>query len=199
MIFGCLILAAGQAKRMGTQKLVLNLFGKPLLQHVVDLAKGVGFKEVLVVTGADEEVIRRKVDLSGCTVLSNPNHKEGMASSLRLGFAALAQRVDALVVMLGDQPFVQVSTVKALVRSHERTEALITIPLYREQRGNPVILSSRLIEEVSALSGDTGARVLFKKYSSGTNYVVVEDRGVVLDIDTPGDFEEALNQRSTSD
>jgi len=190
-----MILAAGQARRMGTQKLILDLFGKPILQHVVDLAKSIEFREVLVVIGSNEEAIRSKVDFVGCTVLSNPDHEEGMASSLRLGFKTLAQRVDAVVVMLGDQPFVRGSTVRTLIKSHEKTGALITIPSYKSQRGNPVILSSSLVKEVLSLSGDTGARVLFNKYSSSTTYVAVEDKGVVLDIDTPSDFEEASNQR----
>lgn len=186
-----LILAAGPGRRIGGRKQLLELGGKPMLQHVIDLACSLPFERVLVVLGAHEEEIRKAIRFDRAEPLVNPHYEEGLASSLRLGFSALCERCEAVAIFLGDQPFVRRETVLKLLREFQRARPLIVVPTYRGQRGNPCIASSGLRDEVARLRGDVGLRALFPKYAPRIRYVPVEDPGILLDVDTAGDYERA--------
>jgi molybdenum cofactor cytidylyltransferase len=192
MDFGCLILAAGESKRMGTQKLLLPLRGKPILQHVVDLALSLGAKETVAVIGSNAEDIRSKIDFGPVKVAVNPNYKLGLSTSLRVGIESFESEVDAYLVMLGDQPLVRRNTILTLLGQHWKHGPLMTIPLYGGIRGNPVVLSSQLVPEIEYLEGDSGAKQLTQKHSGKVMWVEVDDPGVLVDVDTPHDYQKLV-------
>jgi len=185
MDFGCLILAAGEGKRMGTQKLLLELEGKPILQHVVDTALAVGFHEVVVVVGNQSERIISTINFGSARVVVNNEYTAGLSSSLKLGLKAFSSKPDAYVVMLGDQPLVRPETVRKLLEEHAKTNPIMSIPTYHGRRGNPVVLSSRILGEIETLSGDVGAKQLLDHHSDEAKWIEVDDQGVTPSTWTP--------------
>src|SRR5918997_5983315 len=104
-MISAVVLAAGASTRLGRPKQLLELDGKPLLQHVVDALDGAGLDEVVVVLGHEAERIRAAVVLPARgRVVVNRAHRSGQASSLRAGLDAVDAASEAAVVVLGDQP-----------------------------------------------------------------------------------------------
>lgn len=194
--FGCLVLAAGESKRMGVQKLLLEYKGKPLLTHVIQLVRSLPVKHKVIVLGRDSQKIRSQVELCDFKILENPHYQLGISSSIKLGFQELCDKVDAILVVLGDQPLVKEQTVKTLLVEHEKSKPLATVPTHKGKRGNPVILSVELKERIQNLQGDRGASQLFDSLGKRVLYVEVDDPGILIDIDTSKDYYTLLKQNA---
>ncbi len=186
--FGCVILAAGESRRAGKLKLAENYKGSPLLQWTVDLARSVGFSEVVVVLGAGETILRERVDLAGCSVVVNREYAQGVSGSIKMGLKGLRPDTDAAVILLGDMPDITKATLQKLMLAHEKIRLFFTLPTYRGKRGNPVIVDSSAFPEVLKLEGDTGIRQLFGLHPEAVQRVEVDDPAILFDIDTPRDF-----------
>jgi molybdenum cofactor cytidylyltransferase len=187
-----IILAAGKSSRMGEAKQLLQLGGSTMLGQTVENVCAASVDEVVIVLGASAEAIRTRLPaavLASTRVVVNPAYEDGMATSLRAGLAALSSRIDAALIVLGDQPFVRPRTLDRIVEEYRRTRAQIVIPLHEGVRGNPVLLDRSLFAEAMALEGDMGCRSLFPKHAEATVYVEVDDPGILLDIDSRDDYE----------
>ena len=197
-----ILLAAGGGSRLGGGKLLLPWRGEPLIAHiprVLRQAEGLASLTVVLGHGADavrEALLPHVARLPVPVELTlNPAWREGLSTSLILGLTrALAMpgggAARAALFLLGDQPLVTPATVNALIRAHHAALAAdpdhpATVPVYRGERGNPVILSRRLFPSLMALSGDTGARRILRGLGPEVLRVEVEDPGVVHDVDTP--------------
>jgi len=194
---GAVVLAAGESKRMGSPKQLIDICGDKAIRVVVRKALSVGFKEVVVVLGYMHEIISRYLkDIGGIRVVVNPRYYEGMSTSLAEGVRSLRPGLDAFMVILCDQPFISIDTMKRIVEAYYEHggEHLMVFPTYMGSRGNPALISSRLSHEVLGLKGDVGARALLDRYRDRVLYVEVDDPGVVLDIDTREDLERALRE-----
>jgi molybdenum cofactor cytidylyltransferase len=148
--------------------------------------------EIILVLGASAEAIRQQLPpslLDGLKVVVNQAYVKGMASSLHEGLAALDQRSDAALIILGDQPFIRPQTLGQIVDGYRRSRAKIVIPSYQGNRGNPVLLDRSVFSEVMALEGDVGCRAIFGSHLEAIFKVEVEDKGVLLDIDDQDDYE----------
>jgi molybdenum cofactor cytidylyltransferase len=191
------VLAAGLSRRMGFNKLVAPVCGKPLLQHVLDLVAGVGlFSERVLVLGYMHEAVYRSIDrsiLGMFRMVVNESYSEGLGSSVRRAIMEIQGGVDAIMFFNGDTPFVRRSTVLKLLDVYRSLKPLIVAPSHRGVRGTPVLLDSSLRGELLNLKGDIGARAIFHKYGDKMVVVDVEDPGVLLDIDTPEDLRKANN------
>jgi molybdenum cofactor cytidylyltransferase len=194
------ILAAGKSARMGEAKQLLRLGEGTVLGQTVENVRASSVDEVVMVLGASAEAIREQLPaeiLGLARVVVNPEYETGMASSLRAGLAALGSDVDAAVIVLGDQPFVRAATLDRIIEEYRRTGAQIVIPMYEGARGNPVLLDRSLFREAMALEGDVGCRAIFTKHAEGVVYLEVDDSGVLLDIDSRGDYERLRRSRSS--
>jgi molybdenum cofactor cytidylyltransferase len=183
------ILAAGTSTRMGTVKQLLRLDDRPLLQHVIDNVRASGVTEIVVVLGFAEEAIRREIDAQNARVVINESYQQGMGTSLKAGLSAVDPSAEAAIIVLADQPFVQPATMDRLISEHRQCKAQIVIPIYRGFRGNPVLLDRAVFPEIMTLNGDMGCRAIFGDHLEGTVKVPVDDVGILLDVDRPGDFE----------
>jgi molybdenum cofactor cytidylyltransferase len=181
-----IILAAGQSKRMGkVNKLLTEYKGKTFIRRVADSALSANLDEVIVVIGNDAD--RIKAELSGLSVtfVHNQNFAEGISSSLKAGVEALGSDIDAALVMLADMPLITKDTVRKIVSSYCcEPQSRIIIPYCKGQRGNPVLWPRNYFRELASLSGDRGARQLFKVYAQAIHKVELGEE-VLLDIDTP--------------
>src|SRR5262249_14959880 len=153
-----IILAAGQSSRMGAQKLLLPLGGRPLVAYAVAVACGSAADPVLVVLGREAEQVAEVLPLGRHMTVTNPDYASGMASSLRVGLAALPEAAAGALILLRDQPLVTPSIVAALLDEARRLPTAIVAATYAGRRGHPVYFPRRLFPELHAVLGDEGGR-----------------------------------------
>ncbi len=181
------VLAAGRSSRMGgANKLLEALDGKPIVRRVVESALASRAHPVIVVTGHQAGEI--ETALAGCpaTLVNNEDFAEGLSASLRRGLAALPAGVQGAVVCLGDMPRVSYRVINRLIDAFDpRFGRSIVVPTHRGRRGNPVLLGRQHFAEISALTGDVGAKPLVSRRSDETAEVAVAEEGVLIDVDTP--------------
>jgi molybdenum cofactor cytidylyltransferase len=180
------ILAAGRSSRMGSNKLLEVLRGKPMLEHVLLTTEASVARPMVLVSGHQAEAVTAVAAGFPVEVVLNPRFAEGLSTSLRAGIAALPGDVEAAVVLLGDMPDVTPGLIDRLVAAlGERPDAIAAVPSLDGAWGNPVVLSRSLFEEVTRLSGDAGARKLLEGRAERVVVVPVDDAAVALDLDTP--------------
>ncbi|MCC7412630.1 MAG: molybdopterin-binding/glycosyltransferase family 2 protein [Gammaproteobacteria bacterium] len=182
-----LVLAAGHSRRMGTtNKLLVPVDGEPMVRRVLRTLGAACVDSITVVTGHDGERVRACVAGEGVTVVHNPDHAEGLSSSLRRGLAALPADADGVLVCLGDMPWVSVADVRALIAAFAPQAGRgVCVPVHGDRRGNPVLWERRYFPELDALRGDSGARSLLQRHAEAICEVPVPDDGVLRDVDTP--------------
>jgi molybdenum cofactor cytidylyltransferase len=174
---------------MGSLKQLLPLGGRTLLENVLKNLRESQVDEIVLVLGFSADAIREKIPLDGVKVIVNEEYVEGMGTSLRTGIAQVSPEADAALVVLADQPFVQPGTIDQLIRVYREQKPQIVIPMYRGFRGNPVLLDRSVFPELLGLAGDIGCRAIFGDHTENILKAPVDDIGVLLDIDTPLDFE----------
>jgi CTP:molybdopterin cytidylyltransferase MocA len=147
--------------------------------------------EVWVVLGHDADRILEHTDLGDAYVIENLEWQEGIASSLRVGLDALTRlsRCDQALVVIGDQPDVSKAIVEELFASHVKEGRPVSIPKYRYNWGNPVIVDRSLWARVMSLEGDEGAQRLWQAHPEWVNEVWFSDTSP-RDVDTEADVVE---------
>lgn len=183
---GAVILAAGRSSRFGVEnKLLAPYAGKPMLAHVLALARQATAGPVVVVTGHEAEAVGALALQDGVTLVHNADYATGLAGSLKAGLAALPAGTDAAFVLLGDMPRVLPETLRHLANAAAAMpDRQAFVPVHDGQWGNPVLLRRSLFPLVANLSGDQGARKLLQAHPSVVQLVPVEDPGIHADFDT---------------
>jgi molybdenum cofactor cytidylyltransferase len=194
-MIAAIVLAAGISARMGKPKQTLTVSGKPMLEKALEAYRRAGVDLVVVVLGAHAAEIRRRVEFKKEKVVLNPLYRRGMSTSLKLGLKAAEKGADAVIIALGDQPFLSPDTIKTLIKVYRRTRAPVVVPVYHGTRGNPVIFDKSLFPEIKRIRGDRGAKSVVERHRDSLQEVAVEDRGVLADIDTPSDYVKATSRR----
>ena len=187
MISG-IVLAAGESRRMGSPKALLDYQGRTFIENICDAFVTAGVDELIVVLGAHEheEKIRAAVpDHLMLQVALNPRYRLGQLSSLMVGIHALSSESEAAVVNLVDHPLVKAETIQALISSFRADPLPIIIASYQGRRGHPVLFSSLVYREILAAPLDRGAKVVVRKDPDRVREVSLDDPGIRADIDTP--------------
>jgi molybdenum cofactor cytidylyltransferase len=188
MSVAALILAAGGSERLGRPKQLEPWGDHTLLEHVIKRTRDFPVDEVWVVVGAYSEDVIDKIDFLDANVVENPEWDEGIASSIRAGLDALTQlsRCDSALIVLGDQPDVSPDIVEELLVSHRRSDSRVSVPKYRYNRGNPVVVDRSLWPRLMSLEGDDGASRLWQAHPEWVNEVWFSELGP-RDVDTDVD------------
>jgi molybdenum cofactor cytidylyltransferase len=180
------ILAAGGASRMGQPKLLLDWHGEAIIRHSVKSALQAGLDPVVVVTGAHVDGVSAALADLPVKLVHNPDWNAGQSTSVKIGLSALPPETGAVAFLLGDQPQIPPTLVRALLEQHRRTLAPITCPLIAQQRGNPVLFDRVTFPEFYSLEGDAGARQIFSRHP--LDYLPWHDQSLLMDVDTPDDY-----------
>ena len=193
-----IILAAGRSSRMGRNKLLLELDGKPILCHAVDQALAAGLDEIVVVSGHQAGKVKTALGERRVKVIEAREHRLGMSASLKAGIRALSPKTSAAVVMLGDMPQVSAALIRRLIAAFNPLEGRsIVVPTLDGKRGNPVLFDRRYFPEMLALEGDVGARHLIGEHDDQVAELAVDDAGVFADVDTPEAYDRLLQKVPT--
>ena len=185
MIVG-LLLAAGGARRFGSQKLVAPLRGLPLVRHAANVLIE-STDAVVVVVGDRADDVRAALQNAPIGFVKNPHWASGLSSSLQCGIAALPTLVDAIIVTLGDQPQLDPGVVRQVIARWRATGHPIVAARYLGVQGHPVLFDRSVFAELTALHGDGGAKAVIERASERTTYVDV-NAPAPRDIDTPQDL-----------
>jgi molybdenum cofactor cytidylyltransferase len=187
-----IVLAAGSSSRLGRPKQLLAFRGRPLLEHTLAVVAAAQLDEVVVVLGGSAEAITEAVALHGARPVVNPDYRDGQSTSLRVGLAAVEDRADAAVFILGDQPLQQAEVIDAVIETYRRTQAPIVLPSYKGTRGNPVLFDRALFPLLHGLTGDQGARPILRARADLVTEVPVAADAPPADIDTWDDYRAVL-------
>jgi molybdenum cofactor cytidylyltransferase len=183
-----IVLAAGTSSRFGRTKQLIELGGKPLVQHAVDAAAAAGLDEVIVVLGHDEGLVRVRIRLPArARIVLNPDYELGQSSSLKAGLEAADPSTDAAVVLLADQPGITESHIRALVDAFRAGHRRIVRLRFTDGPG-PALLSREAWDQARMLTGDTGAREIIAARPEWVEEVAV-DGDVPVDVDRPSDLD----------
>lgn len=183
------LLAAGQARRMGQPKQLLPLDGKPMVWQVASEACGADLLEVVAVTGAAGEDVRLALADLPLRIIHNENWSNGQASTIRLAVQSLDTRAKAVLFLLADQPLVNKALINSLVKAYRESGASLVVPRWQNQRGNPTLFDlSRWRTELLQLTGDQGARGILAAHPQCIHYVDLPGPEILLDVDTPEEY-----------
>ncbi|MQB01523.1 MAG: NTP transferase domain-containing protein [Actinobacteria bacterium] len=189
-----IILAAGSSKRLGRPKQLLDLEGRPLLQHVVDAAAGAGLQEIVVVLGHDAERIAAALVLpSSARAVVNPDHSAGQSTSLRTGLDALDPGAEAAAILLGDQPRLGASAIIRVIDGFRSGPSPIARAMWRGVPGHPVVVARSEWDRFRGSEGDVGARHVI---SASREVAEIEmDEAPPVDVDTWEQYETVRTDR----
>lgn len=180
-----IVLAAGHSRRMGEHnKLLARIDGTPMVRKVVQAAVDAALGPVVVVTGHDAGEVRAALSGTPVRFVHNPNHEQGMGTSVAAGARAI-EGADATFVLLGDMPDVTAPVLQKLVAAWTESGAGLVAPTRGGQRGNPVLFAASHLPTLQACQGDAGARALLKERADEVHLVPMDDDAVLTDIDTP--------------
>jgi molybdenum cofactor cytidylyltransferase len=180
-----ILLAAGKSSRMGSNKLLADIGGSPMVRKTA-LAVRPAVDAMIAVTGRDADHVAEALEGIDLRSVHNPDFAHGLSTSLRRGLEALPNDTDAVLVALADMPLVSSETVSRLIAAYNPAEhRSICIPVFKGQRGNPVLWGRQHFDVLAGLSGDKGARTLFDQYADEIVEVEMPDDAVLTDIDTP--------------
>ena len=176
------LLAAGEGRRLGTPKALVELGGRRLVDRGIDLLRDGGAAPVLVVMGAV------RFSVPGVLSVHNPDWPTGMGSSLAAGLRALPENCAAAVIALVDQPLIGVDAVRRLIAAY-LAGAEMVVATYHGRPRNPVLIARRHWAGVlEAAVGDAGARPYLRAHPDLVTEVECADTGRPDDVDTPDDL-----------
>lgn len=189
-----IILAAGDSKRMGEPKGLLNYRGKPFLVHQVERLLEIGFSEIIVVLGKDYKLYHEKVpELNGVEFTVNPATERGQFSSIQCGMQKIKSSMAAGVFIFPiDVPCSDEEVWEELANALSSSNIAVTIPEFQGKKGHPVLISREFMQHLIACEFDT--RLDFEIYKQidlkKAKIISVNDRNITRNLNTPEDWKE---------
>jgi molybdenum cofactor cytidylyltransferase len=182
-----IILAAGFSRRLGTPKQLVYFRGKPLVQHVIETALQLGHGAPILVVNNRVDLSQAVADLKIKTLL-NSEAERGIGASLKCGIAeALNKGYDASLVLLADQPFIQLGHLQRLITNWVgRPDAIVATSYPDGQPGVPCIIPSSMYGKIANLHDSKGAKEIIRGHFLVHSEAL--DESSLFDLDTPEDF-----------
>jgi molybdenum cofactor cytidylyltransferase len=191
-MISAVVLAAGQSRRMGTQKLLLPFQGQPLIARVVDELQRSPVDQVFVVVGEAGKPIRDALAGRRVRFVTTTCAEDEMLNSVRSGLIAMPEKTVGAMVALGDQPGIASDVVTALVRSFHSTSHGIVVPTYRGNRGHPLLFAMHYRDEILTRYDGHGLRGLLEAHPQDIFELEVAAADILEDIDLPEDYQRAI-------
>ena len=185
MQIGALIVAAGMSKRMGEFKPMLSIGSISVAQRVIATLSQAGVSKIVMVTGFNATMLERHLAGNGIIFLRNEAYETTqMFDSVKIGLSYLQDKCDKILFTPVDVPLFTAKTAKAILDSG----ADLAVPMCEGKQGHPILISSRLIPEILADSGEMGLKGAMDRCSAPLLRIDVADPGTIHDADTPEDF-----------
>lgn len=190
-----ILLAAGESSRMGRQKALLPWRNTTLLEYQLRSLLDAGVQQVVVVLGHDADRIKPIVEaIDGASWALNPDYLQGKTTSLKTGVAALAiQQVSDVLLLNVDQPR-SADTVRTLLERHLASSYRITIPTHGGKGGHPILIAAELLPELAEIEEESqGLKAVVRRHAEATERFELDDSSVLWDLNTPEQYQKALD------
>jgi len=187
-----LILCAGRSLRMGDFKPLLPLGPDSFIERTIRLYRGVDIGDILVVVGHEAGRVIPVLDGLGVNWVKNTHYDQGMFSSIQTGVRGLWGQCRAFFLHPADIPFVHPETIKSLIAAFQTGDVDVCRPAYRGKLGHPPLISLSLSGAIGEFDGTGGLRALLARHADKSRNIQCDDPGILLDMDTPEDYEKAL-------
>jgi len=185
---GAIVLAAGASRRMGTNKLLLDVEGEPMVRRTVRRALDAGCSPVVVVTGHEHERVQAALASLDVVFVQSPDPTGPTSESLHAGLRAMSANCEAAVVMLADMVQVSASMVRALIASAAETPAPLVVSQYGTVNAPPLLFRRSLWPELLAWTGEGCGKQVVNAHRAEA--VMLEwPEAALQDVDTPADYE----------
>ena len=193
------ILAAGKSSRLGQPKQLLQFRGQTLVRRIVDAARGAGCSPIVVVIGSDKDKVARELERTNAVIVENVNWSDGIGTSIRSGVQRsldVAPNVEAIVLLVCDQPLVDSHTIEQLIALGAKTKKAIVASSYAGTLGVPALFDRSCAEELLRLDDASGAKpIIFSNHDRVAEFPFPEGQ---IDIDMAADYEKLrLSEDST--
>ena len=188
MKISILILAAGSSSRLGQPKQLVEFEGQTLIERITHTSLSVSDK-VSIVLGANIELIKPKLLTFSdrINIIENPDWQEGMGTSIRVGMENLAQKSDAVIILLSDQPLISQVLLQNIMQTFANKKFPIVACDYGGQLGVPILFGKSFFPELLKLKGEQGAKSFLKNYPK--EIATISFKEGLFDIDTPEDLD----------
>jgi molybdenum cofactor cytidylyltransferase len=184
---GAVLLAAGAGRRLGgIAKPLIRIEGVSLLQRQLLALREAGVDAVVVVTGFERQAVEAEARALATALAYNADYAQGLASSARIGLAALGAGFDGILMALVDQPLIEAGDLAALIAAfNSRPAGHVLVPQVEGARGNPVILDELVRKRVLASAPGSGVRDLIDREPAVAYLWQTSNARFVTDLDTP--------------
>jgi molybdenum cofactor cytidylyltransferase len=189
-----IILAAGASTRFGEPKQLLQFGDKTLVRRAVETAVETGCRPVIAVLGAHFDSVKNELDGLDCCAVLNPDWSAGMSGSIKTGIEKtleIAPAASAAFIILCDQPLIEAAHLKMLFEKFRTAKKPIAAAAFGEIAGPPAIFSKEMFPDLLKLSGDRGAREIFRRRPQLVERVFLPE--AAFDLDTREDLERIKN------
>jgi len=184
-----LILAGGRSTRMGTLKPMLPLGGMSIIERVIGIFREAGVVDIIVVVGHQAENVIPLLEGQGVPWVINEHYDRGMFSSIQVGAKSLGDECRAFFLSPADMPLVNTASLEKLIAAYREGNMDVYHPCYKQKRGHPPLIAARLIPSILSFAEPGGMRELLSRYRGTSLDVACDDPGILIDLDTPEDYE----------
>lgn len=192
-LLAAVILAAGESRRMGTPKALLQHGGRTFLERLLVAARHPKIAITRVVLGCHSQQVQAKLQLDPATVVLNPEWKKGQLSSIHAALKTLPTgATDGIILFLVDHPFVSSNLIGVLIEHFYMSGNPIVLPTFEGKRGHPVVFSSTLYDELLRAPAHVGARSVVWAHAADVLEVPTDEESVVLNLNDPDALRRAL-------
>lgn len=189
---GAVVLAAGMSRRMGHPKQLLPWGKTTVIRQVVNVLQEGGLSQIVVVTGRAGDLVKHELEGTNAQCVYNPNYETSeMLTSLKLGIQTLDETIHAALVVLGDQPQIEVSIVQKIIEQYTLGKGTLIVPSYKMRRGHPWLVDRKYWQEILHMDeSQESLREFLNRHSQEIFYFVVDTPSVLADLDTPEDYQQ---------
>ena len=191
-----LLPAGGTSSRMGCPKLALDLFGKTILERVIDTVRAANVFDILVVLGPTSADLQPIADKAGARTLLLDRQTPDMRATIEVGLRWLIENEqprpdDGLLLLPADHPALSSACIEDLLRASviPGGDATIWMPTYEGRRGHPALVSWRHVPGILASPADQGLNKYLRARADETREVPCSSADILCDLDTPADYE----------
>ena len=174
---------------MGTSKQLLPVDNRPAVVRCVENIRGSGVDDIVVVINPEGNEIVRALSGFPVTIAVNNLSGSGMAESVKIGLSVVDGGSTGIFICLSDHPLVTPATLKAMSREHNARPDVIIIPVFQGRRGHPTLFPHFILGE---LNKHSTLREVIGSHADKIIFFNVTDKGVVMDMDTPEDYQKIL-------
>ncbi len=191
-MISAIVLAAGESRRMGRQKVLLPFGDSTVLEEIVTAIEQSKVGRGVVVTGHQPEAVASLLVGRRLDAIHNTAYAQGMLGSIRAGMRALPDDTRGVMLFLGDQPQVSVPLIDHLCGTFQPGCGQLCVPTYNGRRGHPLLFDRSYEDEILNDFDEVGLRGLLQRHEAKVCPIPWDDETVLTDLDTPEDYVRAL-------